>query len=63
MNSDNTQVIADAIIKAARLLSTGDNSELGGTEAHAFTISRSLDAIAEAINNLADAVREHGGTP
>jgi cytochrome c-type biogenesis protein CcmH/NrfG len=58
MNSDNTQVIADAIIKAARLLSTGDNSEMGGAEAQAFMISRSLDDIAEAINNLAEAVRE-----
>jgi hypothetical protein len=61
MNKDDSQstAIANAILRAAELLgNNGAATSMGAIEAHSVQISVALDRIADALFELADAVRE-----
>jgi hypothetical protein len=61
MNKDDSQstAIANAILRAAELLgNNGAATSMGAIEAHSLQISVALDRIADALFELADAVRE-----
>lgn len=60
---DALQGIGELIRSAARSLGNGDASTpMGAIEAHGKAVTDAAGAIAEAIRDLADAVREHGGS-
>ena len=58
-DNNETTAIANAILRAAELLGTnGAATSMGAIEAHSVAVSTALDRIADALFELADAVRE-----
>ena len=58
-DDNNSTAIANAILRAAELLgNNGAATSMGAIEAHSLQISVALDRIADALFELADAVRE-----
>lgn len=59
----DTKAIADAIIAAAQHIGAGNSStQMGAIEFHAVTIKNAADNIADAIRELAEAIRENGSS-
>lgn len=58
-DNNETTAIANAILRAAELLgNNGAATSMGAIEAHSVAVSTALDRIADALFELADAVRE-----
>lgn len=61
--TDEKNSVADAIIRAAHIISnngsgTSDGSIYGGLEAHSMQIAEAINNLADQIGRIADAVEE-----